>query len=127
MRAEQCYLARTPHRRAVSGPRRLAEPGSAGRERDAGQGSERGAERNRTAVGVISVCRLAAVSGPLPRFLELVAVEEPEDTTYEKQHGFIKRPGHGGQAECASPSDRPRDPTVTNHEVDGSDRSAEPC
>ena len=48
MRAEQCWATRAARRRVRSRARRLAEPGSARRERPAGQGSEsRRADSNR--------------------------------------------------------------------------------
>ena len=48
MRVEQCWVARAARRRALSGARLWAEPGSARREPTAGQGSESAPGRNRT-------------------------------------------------------------------------------
>jgi hypothetical protein len=64
-------------------------------------------------------------SRPLPRFRELIAVEQPEEAAYEHQDGLIDWPWDGERPEGASPSKRSRDAPVANDELDCPKRSPE--
>jgi hypothetical protein len=60
-----------------------------------------------------------------PCLAELVTVKEPEDATNEKQDHLVERAGHRSEAESAAPSNRSRNPTVPNHDLDSADCSNE--
>jgi hypothetical protein len=63
--------------------------------------------------------------GPLPRFGESFAVEEPENAAHEKQHGLVERSRNGEEPKRAAPSKWPWDAAVPDHDLDGSDCSSD--
>ena len=58
---------------------------------------------------------------PLPRFLESVAIEEPEDSADKKQHSLVEWPRYRQESEGAAPSKRPWDAAVADEQPDGAD------
>jgi hypothetical protein len=63
-----------------------------------------------------------ACIGPLPRFRELIAVEEPEDAPDYKQDEFVERPRNRQKPQRAAPPKRPGNAPVANHDLDSADR-----
>jgi hypothetical protein len=61
----------------------------------------------------------------MPCFVELVAVEEPENDAHEEQDGLIERPRDRGQPKRPTPANRSRDSPVSNHDLDGADRASD--
>ena len=69
--------------------------------------------------------RLEQRFGPRPRLGELLAVEDPEGAADEEQDHLVERPWDGKRRERATPSKRPRNPAVPNHDLDGAERATD--
>jgi hypothetical protein len=60
--------------------------------------------------------------GTLPSFMQLVAIEEPDNRAHKEQHGFVNGSRHRQESESAAPPNGPWDAAVANEECYGSYR-----
>jgi hypothetical protein len=63
-----------------------------------------------------------ACIGSSPRFRELIAVEEPEDTPDYEQDELVKRPRNRQKPQRAAPPKRPRNAPLATHNLDSAGR-----
>ena len=65
------------------------------------------------------------LAGLLPRFAELISVEQPEDAADENQHCFVDRARYRESTERGSPAKRPRNAAVPHDDRHGPNRLAD--